>query len=104
MLHVLRILVVEHARVFILFHIALRRLVSCLFCNLHLSKSLLLLRQLCSLLFLFLFSISLCLLISLNLSELIEYILVMQESVSKFLFKDFCLKETSDSLVQYGYL
>ena len=97
MLDVFLVLIVEHRGIIIeLIHIARRWLI-----HLHIGKPLLLLFQLFCLL-LFLFGCSF--LLSLYFPELIENVLVMEESVRKFVLEDVSLQKLRYSFLYYGDL
>ena len=88
MLHVLLVFAIEYGRIFVFVHVALRWLI--LLLKLHLLESLS-------------FFLSSCLgvlLLLLHLSELFEDILVVEESVCKFLLKDISLQEAADSILE----
>ena len=102
-LHILGILLIEHAWVLVTVQVALGW-VELLLLDLHLGQSLLLLRHLLSLLFLLLLSIGLSFLGSLNFPEFVEDVLVVQQSVGKLFFEHLGLQEPGDSLVDFRCL
>ena len=103
MLHILGVLLIEHAWVLVTVQVALGW-VELLLLDLHLGQSLLLLRHLLSLLFLLLLSIGLSFLGSLNFPEFVKHVLVVQQGVGKLFFEHLSLQEPGDSLVDFRCL
>lgn len=103
MLHILGVLLIEHAWVLVTVQVALGW-VELLLLDLHLGQSLLLLCHLFSLFFLLLLSIGLRFLSGLNFPEFVEHVLVVQQGVGKLFFEHFGLQEPGDSLVDFWRL
>ena len=102
MLHVLVVLVIEHCRVIVFVHVALRRHIRRL--DIHLGQPFLLLLKILRLLFLLFlssFCFSFSFLFCLYLSKLIEYVLIVEESVGELFFKDISLEESCNPVFKY---
>jgi hypothetical protein len=97
------VLVVEEISILILIHVELRWLVILNAELLHLLDHLLFLRllKLLKLFFLLLFFSQL--LVHLNLSKLIENVLVVQQCVCELFFKNFGLQKPGNPLLNTGY-
>lgn len=92
MLDILLVLTVEHGRILVLVNVALRWLI-CLLFSFQLSLLL-------SLFLSFYRGLFHSFLVSLDLSELFEDVLVVEEGVSELLLEEISLQESGDSVLQ----